>query len=437
MTKAITDPDVIKDIYQLEHDYVQFIEKCKQGGVRLDLSEWLPKFRVCRPLVPGELFVVLARTKHGKCLGKGTQVMMSDATTKAVEDIQEGEQVMGPDSQPRTVLTVTRGVDDLYEVTGVDGSRFVCNKEHILCLSTVRDNIEISVKDYLKSSGKFKHEYKAYRSGLEFNKKGCDAKVNKRNVYGITVTPIGRGEYFGFELSGDGLFLLGDFTVTHNSAILQNIARTAAPLKVLYFSLELPGTLMYERQAAMHVRKGQEVIEQFYTEGHMLDTEQLMEMSHIYTCELSRLTPEQIVQIIHIFKRRVGQNPELVIVDYTGLMNSEVNKARYERTSDAIQELKRIAKQEDLIVGCACQVTVGKDDDPELYMGCSRDSRDIENSAGLTIGAWRDPADKDILWTKVLLQTKGPSGDKWQNKFDGEKMLITPEEPDWAYQGDD
>jgi hypothetical protein len=34
---------------------------------------------------------------------------------------------------------------------------------------------------------------------------------------GIMVESIGEGEYFGFEVDGDHLFLLGDFTVTHNS----------------------------------------------------------------------------------------------------------------------------------------------------------------------------------------------------------------------------
>jgi superfamily II DNA or RNA helicase len=36
---------------------------------------------------------------------------------------------------------------------------------------------------------------------------------------GITVEPIGFGEYAGFELDGDGRFLLGDFTVTHNTIL--------------------------------------------------------------------------------------------------------------------------------------------------------------------------------------------------------------------------
>lgn len=38
--------------------------------------------------------------------------------------------------------------------------------------------------------------------------------------FALTVEPMGEGEYFGFELEGpDRLFLLGDFTVTHNTAV--------------------------------------------------------------------------------------------------------------------------------------------------------------------------------------------------------------------------
>lgn len=36
-------------------------------------------------------------------------------------------------------------------------------------------------------------------------------------VHGISIEKIGIGDYFGFEIDGDGLFLLGDFTVTHNT----------------------------------------------------------------------------------------------------------------------------------------------------------------------------------------------------------------------------
>lgn len=36
---------------------------------------------------------------------------------------------------------------------------------------------------------------------------------------GITITQIGDGEYFGFEVDGDHLYCLGDFTITHNSTV--------------------------------------------------------------------------------------------------------------------------------------------------------------------------------------------------------------------------
>jgi hypothetical protein len=38
-------------------------------------------------------------------------------------------------------------------------------------------------------------------------------------VTGFSATSVGEGDYYGFTLDGDGRFLLGDFTVTHNSTI--------------------------------------------------------------------------------------------------------------------------------------------------------------------------------------------------------------------------
>jgi len=49
-------------------------------------------------------------------------------------------------------------------------------------------------------------------------------QIKSVNVTGIRLEPIGPGEYFGFELSGpDRLFLLGDFTVTHNTTIFSHL----------------------------------------------------------------------------------------------------------------------------------------------------------------------------------------------------------------------
>lgn len=43
-------------------------------------------------------------------------------------------------------------------------------------------------------------------------------------VVGITVEYIGEGKYYGFQLDGNHRFLLGDFTVTHNTTLMENFA---------------------------------------------------------------------------------------------------------------------------------------------------------------------------------------------------------------------
>lgn len=52
-------------------------------------------------------------------------------------------------------------------------------------------------------------------------------RMQKKDVLrvGISVESIGVGDYYGFEISGDRLFMLGDFTVTHNTVVMADTAR--------------------------------------------------------------------------------------------------------------------------------------------------------------------------------------------------------------------
>jgi ATP-dependent Lon protease len=65
-----------------------------------------------------------------------------------------------------------------------------------------------------------------YGDGLTEIPIKCDRKIasetirNKSHmVYGIKVIPVGRGNYYGFEIDGNRRFVLGNFTVTHNTSI--------------------------------------------------------------------------------------------------------------------------------------------------------------------------------------------------------------------------
>jgi superfamily II DNA or RNA helicase len=44
-------------------------------------------------------------------------------------------------------------------------------------------------------------------------------QIKRHNVTGLKLEPIGEDDYYGFEIDGDRLYLLGDFTVTHNTVI--------------------------------------------------------------------------------------------------------------------------------------------------------------------------------------------------------------------------
>lgn len=42
-------------------------------------------------------------------------------------------------------------------------------------------------------------------------------QIKRNNVFGFSVSPVGHGEYFGFTVDSDNLYLMGNFIVTHNS----------------------------------------------------------------------------------------------------------------------------------------------------------------------------------------------------------------------------
>lgn len=58
-------------------------------------------------------------------------------------------------------------------------------------------------------------------------RKKAGPRRQKKDVLmtGIKVESVGVSDYYGFEIDGDRLFLLGDFTVTHNTALFSTLAR--------------------------------------------------------------------------------------------------------------------------------------------------------------------------------------------------------------------
>lgn len=106
----------------------------------------------------------------GKCHKIDTPILMFDGTIKMVQDVVVGDQLMGPDSKPRNVLSLARGREEMFDVVPVKGDTWGCNRSHILSLvnTTTSKIVNISVNDYLSKSNDFKNNHKQYRSGVDF-----------------------------------------------------------------------------------------------------------------------------------------------------------------------------------------------------------------------------------------------------------------------------
>jgi len=158
------------------------------GGLDL-LKDWMEKRTVAfsdkareygLPAPKGIL--ILGVQGCGKCNLYNTPILMHDGTTKMVQDVQAGEHVMGPDSQPREVLSTIRGRDEMYRVTPTKGEPYTVNADHILSLRvsgyTPRHKkfkeadgnglINIPVRDYLERSACFKQAAMGWRTGVDF-----------------------------------------------------------------------------------------------------------------------------------------------------------------------------------------------------------------------------------------------------------------------------
>ena len=158
------------------------------------------------------------------CHAKGTEIMMADGSLKKVEDIRVGDQVMGPDSSPRNVLRLHRGIDKLYRVAPNNGDAFVVNGGHILALesgpthnrdrkmlfSTVRDAIE-----------KMDRRNKCYNTTRPYWLKRVSIDFQKQHA-ALSVDP-----YFLGALLGDGCFI-GSVQITKSDEAIVNEAYSQA-----------------------------------------------------------------------------------------------------------------------------------------------------------------------------------------------------------------
>lgn len=139
----VTHMDRTLDMEKLE--YLANVEKSMDLSLRKQSYNYfktvcLPTFRQgWRNLEWGNLFqlylynCILASRSSGKCLSPETEIVMADGTIRKIKDVSIGDQVMGPDSKPRTVLSLHKGRSRMWKVKQTWGIDYVVNEGHIVC----------------------------------------------------------------------------------------------------------------------------------------------------------------------------------------------------------------------------------------------------------------------------------------------------------------
>lgn len=126
---------------------------------------------------PSDLIIIAARPGMGKCLAKGTKVLLFDGRLREVERVQVGDQLMGDDSTPRQVLSIARGQEQMYWIHQKEAMSYRVNASHILslcCVKTVDHYqkghiLNVSVKEWLTYSPEFQSCFQGYKVAVNFS----------------------------------------------------------------------------------------------------------------------------------------------------------------------------------------------------------------------------------------------------------------------------
>lgn len=205
------------------------------------------------------------------------------------------------------------------------------------------------------------------------------------------------------------------------TAILQNIILSCPKLNVVLFELELPPDLVVERFLAMLNQRPAVEIERMVKRGDM-PTKLDEHWNHVWACDRFGLSVADMEKIVLESNEVIGSAPNVVVVDYVGLVKG-IGKSNYEKATSIMVELKNLAMVTDTVVFVASQIKRLSDDE-EIGLHSAKDSGQIENSSGILISASRDNDKPGEILFKIHKSTKGGGGNRINAKFDGPSLRI-------------
>lgn len=185
--------------------------------------------------------------------------------------------------------------------------------------------------------------------------KRCHTRRQIKNPLhvGIRVVPVGVGEYYGFEVDGNNRFLLGDFTVVHNSNLMACIAAINAQRgkRVVYITLELSEDRVAERFDSILTGTS---IKRLYDDREEVfaSLDAMVEDNDEKNPIIIKFWPGKSIQVdtIRAYLTQLkfhGYIPDMVVVDYVGEMKDYSGIPVHESRAKIVGELRGLANEGD------------------------------------------------------------------------------------------
>lgn len=165
----------------------------------------------------GQLGFALSQVAAKGCHGVDSPIRMADGSIKLVQDIKVGDELMGPDGQPRAVLVLARGEQELYKIEPENSEPFVVNLDHQMRLvdREVGETQTVRLRDYLEMD--------------EMDLAHSDGAVP------FKFSSVGEGEFFGFSITGDHLYRDAAGFEHHNTVSMEELRQQIAEKGVPVF----------------------------------------------------------------------------------------------------------------------------------------------------------------------------------------------------------
>lgn len=116
--------------------------------------------------------------------------------------------------------------------------------------------------------------------------------------------------------------------------------------------------------------------------------------SKIRICDENKVPPEDVPVLIDEFITEIGEPPKVLMVDYLGYWSRAFKgKSKYEQTSEAVMELKRIAKEYEVSIIAPHQVSRAGRRGERLELDFARDSGVVEETSDFVMSLFK-PGEK-------------------------------------------